>query len=96
MLIPAASGWAMCLVLGGLWLMLDVRARPGVPGPAALFGGMGAIAAGQFVFMTTVADRLFPNLHRARVIWLLETAVFLAAVGLGVASVILVFTGGAN
>lgn len=88
-LVPAATAWAGCLVVAGLWLALDVRAAGG-PG---LLGGLAAVAAGQFVFMAAVADRLFPNPGWNRTIWLVEMATFLAAGVLGVAAALLFLRG---
>lgn len=88
-LVPAATAWAGCLVIAGLWLVFNVRLA-GWPG---LLGGLSAVAAGQFVFMAAVADRLFPNPGWNRTIWLLEMVTFLAAGVLGAAAAILLLRG---
>ena len=63
-LLALGTLWAGLLVVGGLAL----ASREWVPGPAAtgagLAGGLTAIAAGQFVFLVVVGDRLFPGASR--------------------------------
>jgi hypothetical protein len=59
-----------------LWLIFDVsRAIP----PArwvVVIAGIGAIAAGEFVFLVGAADRLFPSVGRRIVAWALEMTLF--------------------
>jgi hypothetical protein len=67
----AATIWAGCLVVLGLWLVFSVAPRWSMFGALAMLGGLTAVVMGQFVFSLLVADRLFPG--AARIIgWRLE------------------------
>ncbi len=53
--------WSIGLVMGGAYLMRigPVQLRTLAPGTVVTFG-LASIAAGQFIFMVIVADRIFP------------------------------------
>ena len=55
------SAWALALSVVGLWLL--VRSPGAIPGllPLSTSAGLAALAGGQILFMTMVADRYFPR-----------------------------------
>lgn len=56
-----ATAWSLAWVLIGTWLLASAPALlPGFEGPCR-GGGIASIAAGQFLFMVLVADRLLPR-----------------------------------
>ncbi len=61
--IVLGAVWAMLLVVAGLAVILNPGLREMI-GPAALWLGTAGIAAGTFVFMFVVADRLCPVANR--------------------------------
>lgn len=63
-LVLAGSLWAMVLVIGGAWVASSPPDAWGGVGPAVRLAGLSAIAAGQFVFLVAVADRLCPGANR--------------------------------
>lgn len=74
LLTLAATVWAGVMVVAGLWLLADGPGRwPLLPPVAPRLGGVILLAAGQFLFMSLVADRWFPRADR-RVVWPLEVA----------------------
>lgn len=84
------TAWA--LLLAGVGLVLLHRALSGVVddswlGRRGLWIGIGALCAGQFVFMAAVADRLFPAADR-RVSGVSEAIVFLTLLAAGVGFVL--------
>ena len=81
LLTCAATAWALVMVVGGAWLLLDGAGRWPILTPAArVVGGILAMTAGQFLFMYLVADRWFPRASRA-ITWPLEIAASLVLVG---------------
>lgn len=84
------TAWA--LLLAGVGLVLLHRAVTGVVdetwlGRRGLWIGIGALCAGQFVFMAAVADRLYPAADR-RVAGVSEALVFLTLLAAGVGFVL--------
>jgi hypothetical protein len=84
------TAWA--LLLAGVGMMLLHQALSGVAddswlGQRGLWIGIGALCAGQFVFMAAVADRLFPAADR-RVSGVSEAIVFLTLLAAGIGFVI--------
>src|ERR1041385_438585 len=77
--VALATGWSGCLVVLGLWCLIDGAAR--LPARARVPIGLASIAAGLFLLMTIVADRLFPAAGRRLSIWLVEMATFLVFFG---------------
>jgi len=75
-----ASGWAGALVVWGLWLLGGGGGARSALGSARVVGGVAAIAAGQFVFMVLVADRVFPGMGRRPAVWWTELASVVAVV----------------
>lgn len=55
------SAWALALSVTGLWLLVGGPRE--LSGLSAVFtsAGIAALAGGQVLFMTMVADRLFPK-----------------------------------
>jgi hypothetical protein len=81
LLTCAATAWALVMVVGGAWLLLDGAGRWPILTPAGrTVGGILAITAGQFLFMYLVADRWFPRAVRA-ITWPLEIAASLVLLG---------------
>jgi hypothetical protein len=64
LLAMVAVPWAMMLVMGGLWLLIVAPNLWPLATPAAVVGGLTAIAAGHLVFAVCLADRLFPRAGR--------------------------------
>ncbi|MFG0292783.1 MAG: hypothetical protein ACIAQF_08020 [Phycisphaerales bacterium JB065] len=58
-LIVIGSLWAITLILMGV--KLAISPWPEIPREAALWFGIASVAAGEFLFMYIVADRLFPK-----------------------------------
>lgn len=57
------SAWSLALSVVGLWLLLSTPAvLPGLV-PVCTSAGLAALAGGQVLFMTMVADRYFPKAH---------------------------------
>lgn len=70
------SIWATCLVVLGLWALLDAPSRTSIT-----CAGIASVAMGLFLFMTFVADRLFPAAGGRLSIWLAEMVIFLLFLG---------------
>ncbi|MFM9996250.1 MAG: hypothetical protein ACKVU4_10670 [Phycisphaerales bacterium] len=75
-LVGIAVPWAACWVIGGLWLVFDLSRVIPVAGRVVVTAGIGAIAAGQFLFLVTVADKLLPRVARRVEVWAMEMALF--------------------
>lgn len=76
MLVALGLPWAACWVIGGLWLVFDLsRAIPAARW-VVVIAGIGAIAAGQLVFLVTVADKLLPRVGRRIEVWAVELGLF--------------------
>jgi len=78
----AFSAWSLALSVVGLWLLWSPPAE--MPGliPVSTSAGLAALAGGQVLFMTMVADRYFPR-AQPRVVASLEivaAGLFLAGV----------------
>jgi hypothetical protein len=84
----ASCVWAAVLVAAGLGTLTSLRPG-GLSGLERLGTGVAMAAAGQFVFLVLVADRLFPRANR-RLVIVAEAVVFalflagLASAALGV------------
>lgn len=89
------TAWAMCLVVLGLALMVDGPPVALATGraPWALLG-LASAAAGLFVFMTMVADRLVPHVGRRMTMWRVEMAM-VVLLACSVIGAVLLFSGGA-
>ena len=57
----AFSAWALALSVVGLWLLLSPPRDLVALRPVFVSGGLAAVAGGQVLFMTMVADRFFPR-----------------------------------
>jgi hypothetical protein len=68
MVLLVGTAWAGVLVVVGLILLLSVP-RGGWSLGLEAAGGVAAVAAGEFVFMFVVADRLFPGRTRKLADW---------------------------
>ncbi|TVQ64190.1 MAG: hypothetical protein EA379_02310 [Phycisphaerales bacterium] len=66
-LVALGTVWAGLLVVGGYALASYGWFASGASARAGLAGGLTAIAAGQFVFLVVVGDRLFPGASRVSV-----------------------------
>lgn len=74
LVIGIAAAWAASLVISGLWLALDLSGA--IPGGRwiVMIAGAGFIAAGEFVFLVAVADKLMPRVGRRVGVWAVEMA----------------------
>lgn len=74
------SAWALALSVTGLWLLASPPRDLTPLRPAFLSGGLAALAGGQVLFMTMVADRFFPRASPRLVagVELLATGLFFA------------------
>lgn len=75
-LTAIASAWAVCLTVPGFWLVCEgpsdiLPIIPLSPTGSRILGVL-AIAMGNFVFMTFVADRVFPSVMRRQTVSNLE------------------------
>lgn len=89
--ICAGTAWAGVLVVAGLSGLLGGEGGFVVPTPVGTWLGLASVAAGQFVFMTLIADPWLRKANRPMTL-AAEAAVFvlfvaaLIAAGLGVRS----------
>jgi hypothetical protein len=90
--ITAATLWASVLSVTGLWAMLSASREWPMFGPAWIVAGVAGVAAGLFVFMVLVADRLVPSASR-RLVVTVELAVMVSFVLCLVGTVLLVRSG---
>lgn len=67
-----ATAWAACLVLLGLWLAIETPAVLILSSRTVVLIGISSIAAGNLVFMYSVADRMFPTLREGQAGWCIE------------------------
>lgn len=67
---------AACWVIGGLWMIFDLSRAIRAARWVVVIAGIGGIAAGEFVFLVCVADRLFPRMGRRLWPWAVEMALF--------------------
>jgi hypothetical protein len=74
--VSLGSIWATSLVVLGLWAILDAPTKMSIA-----CAGIASIAMGLFLFMTFVADRLFPAAGGRLSIWIAEMATFLVFLG---------------
>ncbi len=58
-LLALGSAWGLCLVLAGLHAM-NLAFRADALDPVLISLGVAGVAAGNFVFMEVVADRILP------------------------------------
>lgn len=77
--ITVATAWAAALTITGLWAMLSASREWPMFGPVWIVAGVAAVAAGLFVFMVLVADRLVPSASR-RLVATAELAVMVSFV----------------
>jgi hypothetical protein len=75
------SAWALTLSLVGLWLLGSPRDELPALRPVFLSAGLSALAGGQILFMTMVADRSFPKAlpRLIAALEMLASAVFVAS-----------------
>ena len=64
LLVVAATTWAALLVIGGLLLIFEAPDLAPILSLPSLVAGVTAIAGGQLVFTSCVADRVFPKASR--------------------------------
>jgi hypothetical protein len=67
-----ASAWAMSLIIIGLWLVFEQPLSLVLPPRWGVLVGISSIAAGNLVFMYTVADRVFPSVRERQAGWCVE------------------------
>jgi hypothetical protein len=88
--VVGGSVWGVAFVVLGLWLLLEGATR--VPERISLLAGAASVAAGLYLFMFVVADRLFPAAAARLSIWVLEMATFLVFLG-GFAGAVMAYRG---
>ena len=81
--------WAGGLVLSGLWLCWTAPGRWPMFGPPLVCAGLTLLAMGQFVFLSLVADRVFPELGRGVGRWIEFALILVVLCGLGSTGVML-------
>lgn len=94
MRVAVATAWAACLVMLGLWFLLDAPRLIAATMPVCRLAGLSAIAAGLFVFMYVVADGLFPSVGQRSSMYTLEMSVFAVFVLSFLAAAMLFIYGG--
>jgi hypothetical protein len=77
LVVTVSAAWAACLVILGLWMAFDLARQFSSGAWAVRTAGIGLIAAGEFVFLVRVADKLFPRLGRRLGVWALELSLLL-------------------
>lgn len=86
--------WSVLLVVGGALLSTRAQGFPPSLFPMVVVLGLTSVCAGQYVFLTVVADRLFPGVRREvamgaeiTLVGLMVAGLFaIAAIWLGVGS----------
>lgn len=94
-LIIVATAWASTLVVPGLALLIDGLPAFSIPVSVRISAGLSAIAAGLFVFMVWVADRVFPAVGRRMSMWPIEMGTFAVFLFGLAAALVLTLTRGA-
>lgn len=81
LVVTSATAWAAGWMVLGLWLLFVAPAvlaggvgSVSLPPSLRVVAGLTAICAGQLVFLSLVADRLFPLASR-RIVWPVELAI---------------------
>lgn len=69
-LVGLATGWSFSLVLAGLWSVVTGATRAMGFSVELVSAGLGALAAGHVVFLSCVAERIFPHANRTIVLWM--------------------------
>ncbi len=69
-LVGLATGWSFSLVLAGFWSLVTGATRATGFSMELVSAGLGAIAAGHVVFLSCVAERIFPRANRTIVLWM--------------------------
>lgn len=89
-LLGIGTLWAITLVLMGV--KLAVSPWPEVPRESALWFGIASIAAGEFLFMYIVADRVFPRRRKVLSDLLEQTTAGVFVLGLGMSGLFLLMS----
>lgn len=89
-LIAIGTLWAITLILMGV--KLAVSPWPGIPREAALWFGIASIAAGEFLFMYIVADRVFPRRRKILSDLLEQATAGVFVLGLGLSGLFLLMS----
>ncbi len=82
--------WAITLILMGV--KLAVSPWPEIPRESALWFGIASIAAGEFLFMYIVADRVFPRRRRVLSDLLEQATAGIFVLGLGLSGLFLLMS----
>ena len=92
--VLCGTAWAMCLTVLGLSLVLEGPPISWMGANRARWAlGVASMAAGLFVFMAMVADRLVPQVGRRMTMWPVEMCMILLVVG-GIAAAVVILSGG--
>jgi hypothetical protein len=93
--VAVATAWAACLVVLGLYLLVDGPPRSLAIGAGVwAFSGLASVGAGLFIFMTLVADRLIPSVGRRQSMWTAEMVMFVLFLASGAVALALARYGG--
>jgi hypothetical protein len=95
-LMVIATIWAACMVVPGVWLLLEGPSLwPRFVVPCVL-GGVSAMSAGTFVFLVLVIGRMFPDMSKRAEMWAIEMLVFLIFVVGGLGSLLMALRAGSE
>ena len=89
-LIGIGTLWAITLVLMGV--KLAVSPWPEIPRESALWFGIASIAAGEFLFMYIVADRVFPKRRKVLSDLMEQATAGIFVLGLGLSGLFLLMS----
>jgi hypothetical protein len=89
-LMAMGTLWAITLILMGV--KLAVSPWPEIPRESALWFGIASIAAGEFLFMYIVADRVFPRRRRVLSDLLEQATAGIFVLGLGLSGLFLLMS----
>ncbi|MCR9217252.1 MAG: hypothetical protein ACFHWZ_03255 [Phycisphaerales bacterium] len=89
-LMAMGTLWAITLILMGV--KLAVSPWPEIPRESALWFGIASIAAGEFLFMYIVADRVFPRRRRVLSDLMEQATAGIFVLGLGLSGLFLLMS----
>ncbi|MFU8828369.1 MAG: hypothetical protein ACNA8P_02940 [Phycisphaerales bacterium] len=89
-LLSIGTLWAVILIMMGV--KLAASPWPGMPRESALWFGIASIAAGEFLFMYIVADRVFPKRRKVLSDLLEQMTAGIFVLGLGLSGLFLLMS----
>lgn len=69
-MVGLSTAWSFSLVLGGFWALVRGWSHWSGMGGALVAAGVAAVAAGHVVFLSCVAERIFPRANPNVVLWM--------------------------